>query len=176
MWHLHNIYSLCSNDRFIYLPVGIFDMGALRNLADLLGESEYCVYSNTESYLSLEDNQIIRLKPKELIKVGMIIPVKEQVLISCFDDLPTRVVYVGEDVEHMRKTVEKLRLPRSWSTNLGEKVFCLFNGHLKYINSGPPVFLEYKVVSGKEHQFRVVLRKLIDMYKKEQESYDTSLN
>ncbi|MFA6088345.1 MAG: hypothetical protein WC755_00645 [Candidatus Woesearchaeota archaeon] len=140
-------------------------MGNLWDLFNRLEKSEYCRYTKDGKYYIEEENKIITLKPQELLEIGRTYPSREQVMIAYFDDdLPTRVLYFGENANMMQKTLDKLKLPKSWPSNLGEKVFYLFKGHLEFINSGP-VSLEQQVVSGIEHKFESIIKKLIDIYR-----------
>ena len=139
-------------------------MGTLKNLFDNLNDSEYCRFTENGIYPTEEGNRIVELRPKELLEIGRTYPLREQVMIAYFGETPTRVLYFGESTNSMKKTLNDLRLPNSWPSNLGEKVFYLFGGHLEDINSGP-VSLEQQVISGKEHQFGLVLEKLINRYR-----------
>jgi|TARA_Y100000310_G_scaffold213698_1_gene214646 hypothetical protein len=139
-------------------------MGKLKNLFDGLNSSEYCRFTENGIYPTKEGNRIVELRPKELLEIGRTYPCKEHLMIAYFGETPTRVLYFGENANSMNKVVDDLRLPNSWPSNLGEKVFYLFRGHLEDINSGP-VSLEQQVISGKEYQFGLVLNKLIDIYR-----------
>lgn len=129
----------------------------------VFNNSEYCRFTENGTYPAKKGGCIVALSPKELLEVGRNYPSREQIMIAYFGELPTRVLYFGEDANSMRKTLDDLRLPNSWPSNLGEKVFYLFKGHLGGITGS--VSLEQQVISGKEHQFGLVLKKLIDIYR-----------
>lgn len=151
-------------------------MGNLKNLFDKLNDSVYCRFTEDGIYPTKEEYHSVELTPKELLEVGRTYPRREQVMIACFGETPTRILYFGEDANSMKRTLDDLRLPNSWPSNLGEKVFYLFKGHLRDIDSGP-VSLEQQVVSGKEHQFELVLKKLIEVYRaSEQNKFYTAEN
>ncbi|MBI2548961.1 hypothetical protein HYW21_06435 [Candidatus Woesearchaeota archaeon] len=139
-------------------------MGNLKALFDILNDPVYCRYTDAGKYSVEEGGHLITLNPRELLEVGRSHP-REQVMIAYFGETPTRVLYVGEDSLSMQRTLDDLRLPTSWSSNLGEKVFYLFRVHLRDINQGP-VCSEQQVAEGKERQFELVLRRLIDIYRR----------
>jgi hypothetical protein len=139
-------------------------MGKLKDLFDKLNDAEHCRYNDNGRYPVLEENKIINLKPIELLEVGRTYPSREHIIIACFGDNPTRVQYFGEDVALMKNTLKNLKLPNSWPSNLGEKVFYLFKGHLNDVASGS-ISLEQQVIPGKEHQFEMVLKKFTEIYK-----------
>jgi len=139
-------------------------MGVLKDLFDRLNDLEYCKYSKDGMYPVNEGERIIELRCKELLEVGRSYPTKEHVMVAYFGTAPTRILYFGENANSMKKTLDDLRLPNSWPSNLGEKVFYLFKCNLENANFGP-ISLEQQVVSGKEHQFELVLKKLINIYR-----------
>ena len=102
-------------------------MGTLKNLFDKLNDSEYCRFTENGIYPTEEGNRIVELRPKELLEIGRTYPLREQVMIAYFGETPTRVLYFGESTNSMKKTLNDLRLPNSWPSNLGEKVFYLFS-------------------------------------------------
>jgi hypothetical protein len=138
-------------------------MKNLKNLFDRLDNIAYCKFYENKIYHFEKNGHIKKLTSKEMLEIGSLYSNKEQVVIANFGELPTRISYFGENVRTMKKTLHNLKLPKSWSSNLGEKVFYLFNGHLEDIKTGP-IYLEQKVISGKEHQFEMVFKKLIQYY------------
>jgi len=140
-------------------------MRFLKNLFDKLNDSAYCRYNKEGVYPIKEGNHILELKPKELLEVGRTYPSREHVMIAYFGEKPTRVLYFGENAKSMKKTIERLRIP-SYPSNLGERIFHWFKGHLEAeIGGNPgPISLEQQVVSDKEHQFELVLRKFLWVY------------
>jgi hypothetical protein len=143
-------------------------MGELKSLFDKLADLDYCRYSENGKYPVEDGDNVIELTPKELLEVGKSYPAKEHIMIAYFGDEPTRVLYAGQNVISMKKTISDLRIPNSWPSNIGEKVFYLFRSHLEAIHSGS-ICLEQKVISGKEHQFGLVLKKLVALYRKSEE-------
>ncbi|MBI2136277.1 hypothetical protein HYU06_04340 [Candidatus Woesearchaeota archaeon] len=135
-------------------------MWRLKNLADLL-RSEDCRYTINASYPTIDNGATIaaellelgRDKPREY--VALVVPQSQRHLL---------VIYAGDDPASMRETLGALKLPNSLPTNLGEKLFYIFRGHLGSINNSG-VYLEQKVKIGKEEQFFMVLKKLADYYK-----------
>ncbi len=140
------------------------DMGKLKDIYERL-KTAHCRYSRDKAYPTFEDGRPVELTPSEMLEVGRGLP-REHLFVAYFGDSPTRIAYAGEDVNSMLKTIEELRLPSSWPSNLGEKIFFRFRTHLRKIESGP-VHLEEQVVPGKEHQLEFVLRKLIRVYQKQ---------
>lgn len=139
-------------------------MAGLNKLFESLNDKIYTRHSYDTIYSSAAEGRIIKLKPKEILEVGRTYPSREHLVIAYFGEDSTRVLYVGEDAGSMRKTVSDLKLPNYWPSNLGEKVFFLFAGHLRDISSGH-VSLEQQVRPGKEDQFGFVLSKLIEIYR-----------
>jgi len=144
-------------------------MEPLRDLAEQLGTDDYCRYTKEGGYPLYQDGRFQRwLKSAELLEVGLRVPSRQQTMIATFDDQPTRILYFADDINVARRTMKELRLPHSWSTNLGEKVFYCFREELSHgldaVNSDP-VAMETIVVPGKEGQFKQVLRKLMTIYR-----------
>lgn len=148
-------------------------MPRLKQLFDRINDPKYSRYNLSGTYPTQIEGRIVVLKPQELLEVGRTYPSKEQVMIAYFGRAPTRVLYFGEDADSMNKTLNALRLPNSWPSNLGEKVFYLFRSHLRNIldrnnlinTPSGPVSLEQQVISGKEHQLGFVLGRLIEIYR-----------
>jgi len=144
-------------------------MHKLKKVFNDLNNTTYCRYSTDRSYPTKINGKTVLLTPLELLEVVHDNP-REHVMIAYFDKEPTRILYFGEDVNSMKKSLEDLKLPNSWPSNLGEKIFYRFRDHLDNIDSGP-VSLEDKVVPGKEHQFELILRRLIEIYQTLDESH-----
>ena len=139
-------------------------MGDLKAIFDKLDNSEYCRFSEEGIYSIEEKNQVIELKPKELLEIGRTYPSREHVMIAYFGEDSTRVAYFGENQTEMLKTLQKLKIPKSPS-NLGEIVLKQFKQHLEDSESNQnPLSVELKVYSGNEHQFLTVIKKLIHVY------------
>ena len=124
-----------------------------------LNDLEYCTYTSPSEYYSIEEYCLKAIEQIEVAKEGVY---SERVTISTFEDGLTRVMYSGE-VESMKQTVDDLRLPRRLTENVAEVVFCRFRDLL--IDASGSIVLEVKVISGKERHFRVVLRKLVEIYR-----------
>ena len=135
---------------------------ALYRLFKELDDLEHCAYSRNGTYYDIDGNA---LKPIELLTVQRAQPVREFVAVAVLEEEWTRVLYTGENADSMKETVYKLRVPNSWPSNLGEKVFYLFRNELKYLCGPDPVTLEEEVIPGKERQFRLVLKKLTEVYR-----------
>lgn len=136
----------------------------LKALFDKLNDHEFSRYTENGIYAIEEDN-IIELKPKELLEIRRTYPCKENVMIAYFDEDVTRILYFGEDIKSMKKTLSDLRLP-SYPSNLGETVFKIIKQNLeKYSLQNNSLALEQKVFSGLEHQFELVLKKFIHIYR-----------
>ena len=139
-------------------------MYPLQRIFERLNDSIYCRYTQNGDYPTKgEDGEINILYPRELLEVGRQYP-REQVMLAYFGEEPTRVLYAGEDIVSMRKTVDDLRIPNRVPENLGEVVFYLFRGHLKKFPSGP-ISLEQLILPGKERHFEYLLKKLLAVYK-----------
>tara|TARA_Y100000034_G_C6889645_1_gene409059 strand:- start:777 stop:1400 length:624 start_codon:yes stop_codon:yes gene_type:complete len=135
----------------------------LKNLYDKLNDPNHCEYKTNSEFHIIENNQIKSIAALELLKVFRYSP-RECICIGCFEDnLDTRINYSVDDVNSMKDTIQRLRLPNSWPSNLGEKVFYHFRSHLEGKKSDP-IYLEQKVVNGKERGFLFVLKKIIDIY------------
>ena len=136
-------------------------MGRLKNLADLL-KSEDCEYKYTinASYTIIGNEPIIAV---ELLELGRDNPREYVALVVPQSQGHLLVIYAGDNPASMRETLDALKLPNSLPTNLGEKTFYIFRGHLESINKSD-VYLEQKVKIGKEEQFFMVLKKLADYY------------
>jgi hypothetical protein len=102
------------------------------------------------------------------IRIGEVLAIRrnsspvEEVRITDFGDDPTRLQYMGE-ADSMRKTVQDLRIPNSWPSNLGEKVFYLFRDHLADMDPGPVMF-EKEINPDRVLRLELVLKKLIGLY------------
>ena len=141
----------------------------LQRIFERLNDTEYCRYTQNGDYPTVGDNgEIVLLHPSELLEVGRQYPF-EHLMLAYFGD-QTRVLYSGEDTVSMRKTVDDLRIPNRLPENLGEVVFYLFRGHLKYLDSEPHS-LEQAVVAGKEHHFEFLLKRLLAVYRRADECY-----
>ena len=136
------------------------ESGKLYGLFRKLNDPEYSRYSRDAIYNSI-DGKV--LKPLELLEVVQTCPAIERVAVAYFEEGPTRVMYAGENADSMRETVDNLRLPTSWPSNIGEKVFYCFRDTLKGVSG--PVALEQEVVSGKVPRLELVLNKLIETYR-----------
>lgn len=123
----------------------------------------HCRYSQNAICPVLQDGGVEYVVAKELLEIGRNEPSQEHLMIAYFGDRPTRVTYSGENPGSMSKTVARLKLPRGYPSNLGEKVFYLFRQQLADAKTGPILF-EVQVTPGKEHQFSHVLRKLVAVY------------
>ena len=99
----------------------------------------------------------------ELLELSTNSSKMESVLIGTFNEEPTRVLYVGLDINSMKSTIDKLKLPNSWPSNIGEKVFYRYKEQLDNYASGS-ISIEQSVISGKEVKFEMVFKKLIDIY------------
>ena len=55
-----------------------------------------------------------------MLVVGEAQPVGEFVVVALFEDESTRVMYTGDNAAYMKETVDNLRLPKFWPSNLGE--------------------------------------------------------
>ena len=90
---------------------------------------------------------------------------KEIVLIGSFPEHgELKIRWAGDNGHSMKVTIGALCLPNSWPTNLGEKVFSLFQGHLeKHLNDKAIGFTQ-RVVAGKENQLRLIIAKIIHIY------------
>ncbi len=134
-------------------------MGRLKNLADLLG-SENCRYTLNAFYTAIDRKTNIAAELLELRRdnpreyIALVVPQSKEHLL---------VIYQGDNSACMRETLDALKLPNSLPTNLGEKTFYLFRGHLPN-RDGLHIFLEQKIKIGKEEQFLPVLKKLADYY------------
>ena len=124
-----------------------------------LNDLEYCTYTSPLEYFTLGEDCLKAIECLEVAKEGVY---SERVTIATFEDGLTRVMYGGE-VESMKQTVDDLRLPRRWPENLGEMAFYRFRELLG--DASGSIVLEVKVLSGKERHFRVVLRKLVAIYR-----------
>ena len=136
-------------------------MGRLKNLADLL-KSEDCEYKYTinASYTTIGNEPIIAV---ELLELGRDNPREYVALVVPQSQKHLLVIYAGDNPASMRETLDALKLPSSLPTNLGEKTFYIFRGHLENINNSG-VYFEQEVKIGKEEQFFMVLKKLADYY------------
>ena len=141
-----------------------------------------CTYGQEEEYVTADTNardsrHLIRadtvhgqpqfiLLADELLTIQSQSGPEEKVVIARFPaDGECRICYAGVRAAQMRCTIEKLRLPSSYPENLGERVFYLFRGQLADLgDQDGGVALEQRVRSGKEHQFRLIVRKLIHVY------------
>jgi len=137
-------------------------MFSLERLSMEFCDSDFIRYTPNGYFPNFDEESCIRTK--ELLELGRNYPRREHLMIGTFEDGNTRVIYAGEDVRSMRETVEALKLPKSWPTNIGEKVFYLFRGELKKIETGS-VCLEQEVTPGDEHQFRHVIKNLLNVYR-----------
>jgi len=137
----------------------------LQKIHATLHNPEICRYSTHASYPVDNDGEILEKHVLELLELGITYPKREHVLIGYFGNSRTVITYAGEDAESMKKTMHSLRLPNSWPSSLGEKVFYLFRGHLKHMRSGP-VSLQQDVIPGNEHQLEFVLQKLLQVYQR----------
>lgn len=63
----------------------------------------------------------------------------------------------------MLKTLETMRLPRSWPNRLGEKVFHLLYGYVEQATPGQ-ITATVSASEGKEHQLEAVLQALHSIY------------
>jgi len=138
-------------------------MGKLKYLFDLLNDTEFCRYTEKGKYPVEVDGKIVELETQELLEIGISYPKREHLMIAYFGDAPTRVLYVVEDAYYARETIKKLRLP-SYSQNISEIIFKNFGEHLNKCKSGP-VGMEMCFLPGREHHFRVILRKLLKVYR-----------
>ena len=120
-------------------------------------------YSVNAEYLAQISGEVRILKAQELLEIGINQPRKERVIIASFKQEPLRVLYIGEDAASMEKTLQELKLPKSWPSNLGEKVFYVFKTCISENPEGP-IGLELELVQGKEHQLKPVLEKLVEIY------------
>lgn len=149
-------------------------MKTLKYLFNKLNDLEFCRYSEKGKYPVEKDEQIIMLSVDELLEIGQSFPYREHMLIANFEtENKLRILYCGENAFSMKKNIDNLKLPKSYPSNLGEKVFYIFRDYLEDINSGS-ISLEQQVASGKEHQLEFVLRKLIEIYKNNQKNYAAS--
>ena len=139
-------------------------MSKLKNLFDKLNSSEYCRFTENGIYPAEEGNRIVELRPKELLEIGRTYPWREHVMIAYFGETTTRVLYFGENASGMFQTLQNLKNPKH-SSNIGETVFKHFKYNLEaHRNQNTHASLEQKVHSGREHQFELVLKKLIHVY------------
>ncbi|MBW2988276.1 hypothetical protein DRJ48_04020 [Candidatus Woesearchaeota archaeon] len=136
-------------------------MGALKQLYDSLGRPECCEYSQEGVYLAMGGMCKVELPYDEMLRVTP--RAGEEVIVTTSTGAPTMIQYHGEDSSAMLNTLAALGLPRSWPTNLGEKVFYLFLGHLKENKFKGPLSLEQQIVPGKESQLELVLRRLLSV-------------
>jgi|GEM_PF-4493548 hypothetical protein len=137
-----------------------------------LGASPHCRYSTSVFYPVTHNGSLGYLLLDELLEIGRDFS-REQVSIArSGDDSPLRVAYAGEDSFSMLETLAKLKLPSSWPSNLGEKVFYLFKRNLMRVPGGP-VRLEQLVRPGSEEQLNFVLRRLLEIYDSD-EKYHTN--
>ncbi|MBI4016711.1 MAG: hypothetical protein HY363_03385 [Candidatus Aenigmarchaeota archaeon] len=142
-------------------------MGALKEIFDKLN-SPYCRYSENKPFeTAIPGGGLEKLASTESLEFLVKHP-REYLLVLSFESEPTRIIYAGEDINAMRETVEKLRIPNSWPTNIGEKAFYLFRGELKTLDAGPAYF-EVSFNHGKEQQLSFVLKKLLEIYENDAE-------
>ena len=66
-------------------------------------------------------------------------------LIAALSDANEIAFQWGENAESMRRTINSLRLPASYPSNKGEKVFYLFAEYLDGISDNNPVSFTQKV-------------------------------
>lgn len=138
-------------------------MQRLERLYRRLG-GDNLVYLKDGEYITVERNKVLTLYPSELLKFSRQSPI-ECVIVACFnDEIPTRIIYAGENAISMKKTIESLRIPRFPPENLGELVFYIFRQEINGFNKEMPVSLEQLVKPGKEEQFFLVLKKLLHVY------------
>ena len=70
----------------------------------------------------------------------------------------------GEEGDQIKDTLKKLKLPRNFSGDLGERVFYVFLSHLKDSDEEGEVHLQQSVVPGTENQYLRVLKKIAELY------------
>ena len=138
----------------------ILNMDRLKGLYDKLNEPNYCKYFANVSYNPTIGENSVAL---ELLQISRMSE-EERILIGYFgDEFPIRISYCASDARFMRETMEKLRIPNSLPSNLGEKVFYIFKGYLYSVITGN-VYFEVDILTGKEDQLESVLSKLIKIY------------
>ncbi|MCX8147228.1 MAG: hypothetical protein N3D84_02055 [Candidatus Woesearchaeota archaeon] len=101
----------------------------------------------------------------ETLEVGKSFP-REHVLIAHYGT-HLSVSYFGEDAASMRKTIERLKLPKRVPENLGERIFYLFGPYLEN-KDGPVLVANDHIIAGKEKGLELVLGKLIGIYKEDE--------
>lgn len=110
-------------------------------------DSDYCDYFDCGNYEALE-----------------IHTQNEKLVVDYFGgEVLTQVRFSG-DVKRIKRTVDYLKIPTSWPSNLGEKVFYRFRQSLEDLDEGE-VTIQQDLKPGKEHQLKNVLNRLVDYYK-----------
>lgn len=139
----------------------------LQKVFESIGSSEFVRYRTNALYPTTVDGQLVELQAHEVLEIGRDCGVcpREHIMFAYFDNEPTKLLYVGEDVRSMRETINKLRLPR-WSDNVGDRVFSRIRNDLHFRAETGPECIEYTVNPGNEYHFRVVLKKLVDVYQR----------
>lgn len=167
----HNYAQVAKNETFKKLNSRTNSMleekPPLKELYANFAGNRFCRYRENFPYPVLEDEKLVQLTARELFVVGRFDSPKEFLTIAYFGNaFPIRIVYLGEDISAMRKTVSALELPRIIPQNIGEKVFHILRGHLTYDTRRGEGWQgwEIKVKPGGEAGFKSVLEKLISAY------------
>jgi len=139
--------------------------------------SHDCVLYLPEYELGEEDDDGIEVDPEKypglrlsFKKVEALFIIRkdssaEHILIAALPGHSELLIrWLGKNANSMKKTVECLSLPSSFPSNLGEKVFYIFAGHLADIPDDEPVCFTQKVVAGKEKQLRLLIAKVLWVY------------
>lgn len=128
---------------------------------------EYSGGANAK-YPETLDGKINELTALELLEVSCKYPHWEHVAIACFEG-ETRVFYGGEDANSLRNTLHELHLHKTWSDNVGERVFMDFRDQYacRDIDGGDCndlIAFEQRMVPGTEQHYKFILKKLIGLY------------
>jgi hypothetical protein len=156
---LERIFKTVVNDWCHY-----FECEEYRTFSEDAAESQHLVGRE-----NIFGNECFILAPDELLVIENDQETREKVSIGSFPrDGECRIYYMGDSTRKMWDTIVKLRLP-SFSENLGELAFHIFQGHLKELkDSDEMVGLELKRVSGEERQFLLVIMKLLRVFEGKQ--------
>lgn len=119
-------------------------------------KNNYSSYETNTTYVTAEDHKIITFNAPDKIILKKDQP-RLALEIATIEDQPSRLVYMGSDVQEMMQNLDNLRLP-SYSQNLGETIFRVFGQHLEEIESGP-AHIEGKIEPGREQELEFLLKK-----------------
>lgn len=137
----------------------------LQRIFDYLDPSPCVSYSRNAPYPLTIDGKINEINARELLQIKKKYEESpaERVLLAYFDNQEPRLLYDGEDLISMQRTIDSLRLPR-WSDNVGERIFSRIRNDLKLASQTGAGCFEYPLNPGKEYHFRTVFKRLVAIY------------